>query len=132
MDNIFLQIITPTDVFYDGEVSFVEYNTTEGYVGIFPKHVPMTQVIEPGKLVIYESNGDRKIAALHAGFVKIMPDVITILAEIIEWRDDIDLDRAMKAKSRAEENLRENRQDADLVKTELALKRAIARIKVVG
>ena len=35
MDNIFLQIITPTDVFYDGEVSFVEYNTTEGYVGMF-------------------------------------------------------------------------------------------------
>ena len=92
----------------------------------------MTQVVDPGKLVIYESNGNRKIAALHAGFVKIMPDVITILAEIIEWRDDIDLDRAVRAKNRAEDELSQNKNDLDLVKAELALKRAMARIKVVG
>ena len=132
MDSVYLQIITPNNIFYDGLVSMVEYNTTEGYVGVYPKHVPMTQVIEPGKFVIYEENGTQKVGALHAGFVKIMPDVITILAEIIEWKDEIDVERAHRAKDRVENEIKIHSNDLDLVKAELALKRAITRINVVG
>lgn len=136
MDKCFLQIITPNKVLYDGEVSMVEYNTVEGYVGVLPKHIPMTQVLAPGKLSIYEDREkEPKVAALHAGFVRIMPDVITILAEIVEWKEDIDVDRAIKERERAEEkikniNLSENKDEKSLLIAEMSLKKALARINI--
>lgn len=136
MDKCFLQIITPNKVLYDGEVSMVEYNTTEGYVGVLPKHIPMTQVLAPGKLAIYEDKEkEPKVAALHAGFVRVMPDVITILAEIVEWKEDIDKDRALEEKKRAEEKIKtislsDNKDEKDLLVAELSLKKALARINI--
>ena len=136
MDKCFLQIITPNKVLYDGEVRMVEYNTTEGYVGVLPKHIPMTQVLAPGKLAIYEDKEkEPKVAALHAGIVRVMPDVITILAEIVEWKEDIDVDRAIKERERAEEkikniNLSENKDEKSLLIAEMSLKKALARINI--
>jgi len=79
----------------------VEFNTTEGEIGVYKEHVPMTVIIAPGILTITEEEG-QKIAALHAGFVEILQEKVTIMAEIIEWPDEIDLSRAEEARDRAE------------------------------
>jgi len=125
-----LRVITPERVFYEGKVSMVEFNTTEGEIGVLPGHIPLTVIVKPGKLTIHEDSGN-KIAALHAGFAEILPDGITVLAEVIEWPDEIDSSRAEAARERAEERLRAKESATDLARAETALQRALARIQVL-
>ena len=100
-----LRIITPERVFYEGIVDMVEFNTTEGQIGVLPGHIPLTVIVKPGILHITEKDGEKE-AALHSGFAEILPEGVTILAEIIEWPNEIDENRAEAALHRAEERLR--------------------------
>lgn len=129
--NFELKIITPDRVFYEGEAVMVEFNTTEGEIGIYKHHIPMTVIIKPGILTITEENDETREAALHAGFVEILPDKVTIMAEIIEWPQEIDLNRAEAAKERAEERLLHRTGQTDVARAETALQRAMARIETV-
>ena len=130
-NNLFtLKIITPDRVFFEGQVSMVEFNTTEGEIGIYKKHVPTTVIISPGILTITGEEGTKE-AALHAGFVEILQDEVVILAEIIEWPDEIDRSRAEAARERAEERLRTKTPETDILRAETALQRALARIHVI-
>ena len=129
--NLFkLKIITPERIFYEGEASMVEFNTTEGEIGVLKGHIPMTVIISPGILTITEPE-EVKEAALNAGFAEILQDEIVIMAEIIEWPEEIDADRAEQAKERAEERLRSKTPETDIVRAETALQRALARIEVI-
>lgn len=125
-----LKIITPERTFYEDEVTMVEFNTVEGEVGIYKGHIPMAMVVAPGIITITQED-ESKNAALHAGFVEVLPDEVTILAEIIEWPIEIDLDRAEAAKGRAEGRLQELPEGTDVARAEVALRKAIARINVV-
>ena len=129
-NSFLLRVITPDRVFYENQVQMVEFDTTEGEIGVLPGHIPMTVIIRPGILTITEAGGDKE-AALHAGFAEILPDRVTILAEIIEWPDEIDEERATAALERAKERLREKASTTDLARAELALQRAVARIEVI-
>ena len=130
-NNLFkLKIITPERVFYEGEVSMVEFNTTEGEIGIYKKHVPTTVIVSPGILTITEAE-ETKEAALHAGFAEILQEEVLILAEIVEWPEEIDLDRAKAARDRAEERIHSKTPETDVMRAETALQRALARIHVI-
>ena len=124
-----LKIITPDRVFYEGAASMVEFNTTEGEIGVYKEHVPTTVIIAPGILTITEGE-EQKEAALHAGFVEILQDKVTIMAEIIEWPQEIDLERAQEARQRAEERIAAKSPETDVARAEIALRRAVARIEV--
>lgn len=127
--NLFgLKIITPDRVFYEGAVSMVEFNTSEGEIGILKNHIPLTAVIAPGILTISEE-GQQREAALHAGFVEILQEEVTILAEIVEWPEEINVKRAQAARERAEERLRKST-ETDIARAETALHRAVCRIHV--
>ena len=126
-----LKMITPDRVFYEGTVDMLEMNTTEGEIGVLPGHIPMTVIIKPGVAKIYETNGETKEAAMHAGFVEILPDKVTVLAEIAEWPGEIDIARAEAARARAEARLQEKDPSMDMQRAEIALLRALARINVI-
>lgn len=130
-DCFTLKIIAPDRVFYEGTATMVEMNTTEGEMGVYPKHIPMTVIISPGVLNIYEESGEVKKAALHSGFTEILPGQITILAEIIEWPDEIDEKRAQEAKARAEERICTKPEGIDIMRAEAALHRALTRIHLM-
>ncbi len=130
MKEFTLKIIAPDRVFFEGPVTAVEFNTTEGQIGVLPAHVPMTVIVKPGVLTIYEEE-QMKIAALHAGFAEILQDQVTILAEVIEWPDEIDEERALAAKQRAQERLQTKTPETDIARAETALLRALARISVL-
>ena len=74
-----LEVITPERSFYTGDVTFVELNTTEGEVGIYARHIPMTMIIAPGVLMITEEDGTKKKAALLKGFVEVTETTMSIL-----------------------------------------------------
>lgn len=124
-----LEIITPDRVFYKGQVTMVEFNTTEGEIGIYPGHIPLTVIVKPGVLTI--TGEEKKEAALHTGFATILQDKVTIMAETVEWPEEIDLRRAEAAKERAETRLREGKTDTDIARAETALLRAMARINTI-
>lgn len=124
-----LKIITPDRVFYEGEAIMVELRTTEGEIGVLKNHIPLTSVIAPGIIRIKESDTEVKTAALISGFVEILQDSVTILAEVIEWPDEIDVNRAEEARVRAERRLAEKADTTNLKRAELALQRSVARIE---
>ncbi len=127
--NFELKIITPDRTFFEGEVHMVEFNTTEGQIGVYRNHIPMTVIIKPGVITI---TGEEVLkAALHSGFAQILQDKITILAEVIEWPDEIDKDRAQAARDRAEKRIAEHASSTDMARAETALSRAMARINVL-
>ena len=131
MNKVRLQVITPDRVVFDGECTMLEYNTTEGFVGVLPGHVAMTQVIAPGKLTIYEEGKEKPMyAAVMSGIATIMPDTITLLAEILELPEEIDVERAKNAKARAEKRIEEKGESFNLARAENAIRRAETRLEV--
>lgn len=127
-DKLFrLEVIEPDGIFYTGDVEMVEYNTTEGEVGVYAGHIPMTQIIAPGILTITTGDEEKK-ATLLSGFVEITEDKVSILAEAAEWPDQIDVARAEAARDRAQKRL-EEKGGADLLRAEIALKKALLRIE---
>ena len=125
-----LKVVTPERIFFEAPVEMVEFNTTEGELGIYANHVPLTVIVSPGVLTITTSEGEKK-AALHAGFAEILQDKVTILAELIEWPGEIDENRATAAEQRARECIVARADGVDLDRAEVALKRAIARIQAL-
>lgn len=127
-NNLFqLEIITPDRIFYQGEAYMVEFTAEDGDIGVYKNHIPLTTVIAPGVLNIKEAEEEKK-AALHSGFVQILPEKVTILAEVIEWPDEIDTNRAEEARKRAEERLHSHAADIDTARAEIALKKALVRL----
>ena len=106
-DGMKLKVVTPTGGFYDGEVCMVELTTTEGEIGVYPNHIPLTAVVAPGVLKIHEDGGEKE-AALLSGFITILPE----------------------ARSRAERRLASHEADLDAARAEAALKRAMVRLKL--
>lgn len=131
-DNKFaLKVMCPDRTFFEGEADMVDMNTTEGYIGVYPGHIPIATVLAPGILVIH-NDGESKRAALHSGFARISPDNIMILAEVAEWPDEIDLNRAEEARVRAERRLSGTESGIDIKRAEAALKRSLTRISIKG
>lgn len=125
-----LSIISPERPFFEGEAEFLEFTSTEGELGVYAQHIPLTTILEPCVMKIH-SDGEVKKAAILGGFVEILKDKITVLAEDAEWPGDIDKARAEAAKKRAEDRLNAKQEGVDMVRAEAALKRAIARINTV-
>ena len=124
-----VQVVSPDRVFYENDIEMLEVKTTEGEIGILAGHIPMTSIIAPG-VVRFMEEGETKEAAIHDGFIEILPDKVVILAESCEWPDEIDLKRANEAKTRAERRLRGAEGEINEVRAELALRKALLRLEL--
>lgn len=125
-----LSIISPERSFFEGDCEFLEFVSTEGELGIYAKHIPLTTILEPCVMKIH-NDGEEKKAAILGGFVEILKDKVTVLAEVAEWPGEIDRARAEQARKRAEDRLTAKQEGTDMRRAEAALKRAIARINTV-
>ena len=108
----------------------VEFNTAAGQLGVYRRHIPLTTVLAPGIVTIHNDGEEPVIAAVHSGFAEILPDKVTLLAEIAEWPDEIDKNRAEAAKRRAEERLANRTGEIDIKRAEFALRKALVRRKM--
>lgn len=126
-----VEIITPDRVFHTGEATMIEFNTAAGEIGVYKKHIPTTTVLAPGVVRIKMDGEEDVVAAVHSGFAEILPDKVTLLAEIAEWPDEIDKSRAEAAKARAEERLANKTEAIDVKRAEFALRKALVRIDLV-
>lgn len=125
-----LSIITPDTSFYEEEAEFLEFTSTEGQMGVYAQHIPLTTILEPCVMTIH-NDGEKKKAAILGGFIEILKEKVTVLAEDAQWPGDIDLDRAEAAYERAKERLAAKQEGIDLKRAEASLKRAVARIETI-
>jgi F-type H+-transporting ATPase subunit epsilon len=129
-DKFELIVNTPDRQFYKDEVSMVELVTSEGEIGVYAEHIPLTAVIVPGVMKIH-NEGQVKKAAVHGGIIEILKDKVTVLAEVAEWPEEIDVNRANEAMIRAERRIKSGEANIDMVRAEAALKRSMARLGAV-
>lgn len=125
-----LKVYSPNRVFFEGEADLVEFTTTEGDIGVYRNHVPLTVVVAPGILRITK-DGESREATLLEGFATILQDEIIILSEACEWPEEIDVIRAEEAKIRAERRMKSDT-EANYTRAELALRRALIRLRLAG
>ncbi|GMQ64262.1 ATP synthase F1 subunit epsilon [Vallitalea maricola] len=128
-NKFLLQVVTPERIFYEDDVERVEFKTSEGDIGVYANHIPLTTPVVSGMMVIKNDSKVEK-AAIHKGFVEITPEKVTILTDAAEWPHEIDIKRAEEAKLRAERRLKADKAELNEIRTKAALARSVVRIEV--
>ncbi len=126
-----LEIITPDRVFFDDNTENVIVRTTVGDKGILAHHEPYVAALNIGKIKVM-IDGRYRVAAISGGVIKVGRDKTTILAQSCEWADEIDVERAKRAKEIAEERMAAKTSQRDFDIAEYKLKRALNRIDVAN
>ncbi len=124
-----LEIVTAERLVLSDDVDQVNAPTKDGRVGILPRHMPLLTVLTEGELSIIKG-GVRTEFAVFGGFMEVLPDRVTILADACDRSDEIDLERAEEAKRRAEERMSQRKSDQDMALAEADLRRALLQIKM--
>ena len=124
-----LEIVTPDRSVVADSVDEVEIPAADGYLGVLPGHTPMLAMLQIGELW-YRQGGEKHYVSIAFGFAEVLPDRVTILAELAERPEEIDVARAEAAKRRAEARLASPVPDMDFERARVALMKAIVRIQV--
>ena len=130
MSTFFLQIITPEKIFFEGDVQRVIIRTTEGDVGILAKHEKYVAALPSGPVKITMEDGKERLAALSGGAIKVSPSQTAILANAVEWAEDIDVDWAKRSEQDALRRKENSKDQQELQYAEMKLKRALNRLRV--
>jgi F-type H+-transporting ATPase subunit epsilon len=128
--SIELQIVTPDKLLVREQVDEVEIPGSEGYFGVLPGHTPMLASLSVGEMW-YRKGQEKTYLALANGFTEVLPDRVTILAQLAERAEDIDVARAEEAKRRAEARLVQAK-DIDYERARSALVKSLARLQVAS
>ena len=126
-----LVFVTPERAIAHDEVDEVELPLADGYAGILPGHAPLLSTLQIGEMW-YRKGSERTHAFMEGGFVEVLGDRVSILAQVAEKAEDIDVARAEAAKRRAEETLARPVADFDAERARIALIRAIARLQAAS
>ncbi|HWQ12089.1 MAG TPA: F0F1 ATP synthase subunit epsilon [Roseiflexaceae bacterium] len=126
-----LEIVTAERVVLSDEVDQVNAPTKDGRIGILPRHMPLLTLLDVGQLDIIKG-GEVTNFAVAGGFLEVLPNRVTILADTALRADEIDEARAEEARRRAEEILAQRRSDQEMAQAEAELRRALVELKVAG
>jgi F-type H+-transporting ATPase subunit epsilon len=124
-----LEFVTPERAIVHEEVDEVEIPGEEGYFGVLPGHAPLLASLRTGVLW-YRKGSDKTYAFVDGGFAEVLPDRVSILAQVAERAEDIDVQRAEAAKRRAEERLARPVSEIDYERARLALLKAMSRLQI--
>ena len=137
MNSVKLEIVTPSKLFYRGEVDLVIVTTLEGDEGFMAGHCWGCKLLDIGELWIQEKDADKndwRVAALSGGFIEIKESIM-IYTDAAEWSEDIDMDRVLSEKAKAEDWLIEHGETGDpndIMKAKIMLAKALTRSNVAG
>jgi len=127
--NLQLQIVSADRSLVNETVDEVVIPGADGYFGVLPGHTPLLAVLQVGELW-YRQGQDKHYLAIAFGFAEVLPDRVTILAQIAEKAEEIDPARAAAAKKRAEERVISQTVDMDAERARIALMKALIRLQV--
>ena len=124
-----LSIVTPERSLVNEQVDELQIPGADGYLGVLPGHAPLFTELKVGELS-YRKGSTWTSLAVAWGFAEVLPDQVRVLAETAERAQEIDLERATRAKERAEQRLSKGGDDVDYDRALIALQRALIRIQV--
>jgi F-type H+-transporting ATPase subunit epsilon len=128
--SIELQIVVPDRAIVKEQVDEVEIPGVDGYFGVLPGHTPLLAALSVGELW-YRKGQEKTYLAIAYGFAEVLPDRVTILAQLAERAEEIDLERAERARERASGRL-EGKSDADYARARIALMKSMTRLQVAS
>ena len=126
--SIDLQIVTPDRMIVHEQVDEVEIPGVDGYFGVLPGHTPMLAALSVGELW-YRKGQEKTYLAIAFGFVEVLPERVTILAQLAERAEEIDVERAESARTRAVQRL-DQKSDIDYERARQALMKSTTRLQV--
>ena len=128
---ITLEIVTPERAIVSEQVDEVQLPGAEGYFGVLPGHAPLLATLQVGELW-YRIGQEKHYLAVAFGFVEVLPDRVTVLAQIAERPEDIDVPRAEAAKKRAEERVARPQAEMDFERARIAMMKSLIRLQVAA
>jgi F-type H+-transporting ATPase subunit epsilon len=124
MATMQVQLVAPDRMVWSGEAEIVLARTVDGELGILPRHAPLLGVLVENPVTIRRADEGDLVAAVHGGFLSVSDEGVSVLAEIVELADEIDVSRAREALERS----KDGDDDAD----KAAARRATARLRAAG
>ncbi len=130
-DHLTLEIVTPESSVVSEQVDEVQIPGAEGSFGVLPGHTPLLATLQVGELW-YRKGQDTSFVAVSFGFAEVLPDRVTVLAQIAESADHIDVTRAETAGKRAQDRLARPTQDMDVERARVAMLKSLVRLRVAS
>lgn len=130
-DKLNLEIITPERKVLSLQVEEVIVPGVDGELGVLPNHTPLISQLQTGVLT-YRQGGEKRSVHVSGGFVEVLPDHVSVLSDVAERPEEIDPDRARRAREKAERRLASNGEDIDFRREELRLQRAMIRLQLAS
>ena len=129
--HLTLELVTPDRAVVRESVDEIQIPGSEGYLGVLPGHTPLLTSLQVGELW-FRQGSEKSYAAVAFGFAEILPDRVTILAQIAERAEDIDVDRAQEAERRARERLTKSVAEVDFERARISLMKSLIRLQVAS
>lgn len=130
--SFLLQVATPERVVFSRRAVSLVAPGVEGYFGVLARHAPLVAALGVGSLKVTGEDGTEELVAIGGGFLEVSKDVVTILGDTAELAAEIDVERARRARDRARERLDDRTEGVDMNRAQLALRRALNRLRVAG
>ncbi|HEV2029505.1 MAG TPA: ATP synthase F1 subunit epsilon [Candidatus Dormibacteraeota bacterium] len=126
-----LRVVSVERSLFEGEVEFIIANGADGELGVLARHAPLMTVLKPGPLRIQETiGGPEQVLFVGGGFMEVLPERVTVLADVAEHADEISVERAEEARRRAQERLAGTLTTAEETEFQNALAMAEARLRL--
>ena len=126
-----LEVVTPERLLVSEQVDEVQLPGAEGYFGVLPGHTPLLATLQVGELW-YRVGQEKRYLAVAFGFAEVLPDRVTVLAQLAERPEDIDVPRAESARKRAEERIAKPQPDIDFERARVAMMKSLIRLQVAA
>jgi len=126
-----LRVVSVERSLFEGDVEFAIANGADGELGVMARHAPLMTILKPGPLRIQEVMGaEERLIFVGGGFLEVLPDRVTVLADVAEHADEISVDRAEEARRRAHERLAGTLTASEEIEFQSALAMAEARLRL--
>ena len=126
-----LRVVSVERSLFEGEVEFIIANGADGELGVLARHAPLMTILKPGPLRIQETiGGTEQLLFVGGGFLEVLPDRVTVLADVAEHADEISIEKAEEARRRAQERLAGTLTTAEETEFQNALAMAEARLRL--
>jgi F-type H+-transporting ATPase subunit epsilon len=126
-----LRVVSVERSLFEGEVEFIIANGADGELGVLARHAPLMTILKPGPLRIQETfGGEEQLLFVGGGFLEVLPDRVTVLADVAEHANEISIEKAEEARRRAQERLAGTLTTAEETEFQNALAMAEARLRL--
>ena len=126
-----LRVVSVERSLFEGEVEFIIANGADGELGVLARHAPLMTILKPGPLRIQKVyGGEEEVLFVGGGFMEVLPDRVTVLADVAEHADEISIEKAEAARRRAQERLAGTLTTAEEIEFQSELATAEARLRL--